>query len=98
MGAHDLFLKVKTDDRKKVLSVFQEKWDDDRHMYGADSYNGSFSTFHRNELIFVEKTFDSSGEARDYILDRSEKWGAAMAARVVANGFSGFIVGGWAAS
>ena len=78
MGSHPVSFTVKGDEAK-VRTAFKQKWNDDRSMYGSDSYNGSFSTL--NGITFVTQIFDNIEAAQNHIDEYQEKWGPAFAVR-----------------
>ena len=96
MGACSNFITVKSTDREKVKEAFNEKREADIWEYGHDAYSGTFGTF--SGLAFTGKTFATEGEAREYILDHSEKWENALAVTVASEKEGNYtLVGGWCA-
>ena len=75
MGSHPVSFTVKGDEAK-VRTAFKQKWNDDRIMYGSDSYNGSFSTL--NGIIFVTQIFDNIEAAQNHLDEYNEKRGQAL--------------------
>lgn len=98
MGASNIFMTVRTEDREKAKAAFDKKVREDLHEYGHDQYSGSFGTFHG--LEFHPGTFATEEAAENYIMDNQEKWQAAIAVLVKSpeDKTGHFVIGGWAAS
>lgn len=95
MGACSVFMTVNSTDIETVRNAFADKQERCRDEYGNDPYNGTFSTFHGIDLDY--KKFVNENEARRYILDKSEKWGNAIAVIVDDEKGRRVMIGGWAA-
>ena len=61
--------------------------------YGHSCYSGSFAE--KDGLQILSKAFLSTDEAEEYIIEHNDKWGPAMAARVVVKEGYGWYIGGW---
>lgn len=82
MGSHSVSHRVPKD--VKTESELRKYWDrymeQDRYENGTDPYSGTFST--TRGLIVKTQVFESEAKADEYILERTQKWEAAMAVRV----------------
>lgn len=93
-GASSLFISVDGNEGE-VRRLFELKKAEDRSNFGQGNYFDSFSgvTFDRSAGVFTD-----DGEAREFILSRSQKWEDAIAVQVVeAAGKPYWLIGGWAA-
>lgn len=97
MGAHDIFMTVKGDKtEEEVKARYYERKEDDRDYYGNDPYNGTFSTLGGIDIRSL--SFSTRDEAEEYILNKTDKWGNAIAVRVINDAENYWLIGGWAAS
>lgn len=78
--------------------VLKDRWakymDELTYMYGHDCYNGTFSTC--RGLQITDITFNSDNEAEEWLCDNTEKWGEAVAVKVLSP-HKHWLVGGWCA-
>ena len=96
MGAISNFIFVEYKDKKEVEKTFYQKKAEDEYEYGHNPYSGSFATF--EGIKFTGKSFEYEKEAKDYILDESEKGGDALAVEVKDSHVHYYIIGGWCAT
>ena len=95
MGACSSFITVETTDRSEIKKEFKKYVNECIYEYGHDCYNGTLSTC--EGLSITGKTFVDESEARDYILDNTEKWGNALAVTIKGDKNSYTLIGGWCA-
>lgn len=95
MGACSNFMTIQTIDRAEIKKEFKEYVEELIYDYGHDPYNGTFSTC--SGLTITSKTFENENEARDYILDHTEKWGDALAVTIKSDKGDYTLIGGWCA-
>ena len=95
MGACSSFMTVETTDKSKVMKEFKEYVEELVYEYGHNCYNGTFSTC--SGLTVTSKTFTDEKEAREYILDNTEKWGDALAVTIKSDKGNYTLIGGWCA-
>ena len=98
MGASLVTRKIDSTDSKEVKRQYLEMWEEAREYYGSNPYSGSFSTLQKS-VDFVYQIFPSEAEAEDYICDKQEKWGNAMAVIIKEGNKQPYtLLGGWCAS
>ncbi len=78
MGASNISITVKGD-TDAVRKAFNKKSYDDLYQYGADPYNGSFTTF--DGLSIKSVILDGVSAAHEYLQDEQQKNGPAFAVR-----------------
>ena len=81
MGANFQTVTVDEEDEKKLHKWFANYQKELTYEYGHDTYNGTMSNSH-GLSVDTSKMFKTEDEAHDYIIDKTEKWGAALAVRV----------------
>jgi hypothetical protein len=81
MGANFQTVQVRETDDKKLRKWFQTYQEELRYEYGHEAYNGTMSNC-AGLSIDTEHLFCNDSEAHDYIIDRTDKWGSALAVRV----------------
>lgn len=65
---------------EKIKKAFARRVKEDRAYNGhRDGYSGDFQTVSGVNFNHLGQVFKSYNEAQDYALDRSEKWGPAVA-------------------
>ena len=64
--------------KQEVTVIFDNRCESDGYESGH-SYSGSFSQF--EGLHFTDEEFNTMDEARDYVMEHGEKWGAAVVVR-----------------
>ena len=95
MCACSNFMTIKTTDRNEIKKEFKEYVEECIYEYGHSCYNGTFSTC--SGLTITVKTFEDEREARDYILDHTEKWEDALAVTIKSDKGDYTLIGGWCA-
>jgi len=96
MGAQYISRAIKETGRKDIEKKFREIVEECIYEYGHDSYNGTFSTM--SGVSVVNRTFSNRDNAEEYIIDKAEKWGDALAVTVKEEGKEPYtLIGGWAA-
>ena len=93
MGANFQEFQLPQESKESARLQFGKMQDEDRYENGHGAYSGGVGTC--AGLAFHEKEFDTIEEARDYVEERAEKWGNAVAVRVKGRG--GWFVGAWCA-
>jgi hypothetical protein len=62
-----------------IKEAFDKKHDNDAYEYGHGGYSGSFAEIHG--VTVVDKTFNTSYDADEWIADHAVKWENALAVR-----------------
>jgi hypothetical protein len=86
MGAHNIDTIIKKPvSEDELRKIFQEMREQARYEYGADSYNGSWSTIQSVKISTrsFPNTQDGINAANDYCLEHARKWQYAVAVRLV---------------
>lgn len=80
MGSHNVYHEF---DGKLTPAQLKEAYDalvsSLRYEYGSDPYNGTFTTC--DGLVITDRTFKTTAEADEWLLDNTQKWGVAKAAK-----------------
>ena len=80
----------KIDDLKKI---YNNEIENLRYEYGADPYNGTFTTC--SGLRITSMVFDDIEKAEDWLRDNTEKWEAVKAVEVKTKDRHIWKLGGW---
>jgi hypothetical protein len=100
-GATQLGQFVNANSEAKIEKWFKTMQKKDAKQYGKNPYGANWTSFDGIEIVYG-KTFSDSKQDRkkafDYITNNSEKYGPALAVRIVSNGKPfGYAIGGWVA-
>lgn len=92
MGACFNSVKVNNPDRKEVQERFREIQETDL-LENGHSYSGTIGM--ANGIVFKDKTFPTEYSAEEYVDKTAEKWGPALAVRLVDpdENFDGWFIG-----
>jgi hypothetical protein len=80
MGASFNDYTFKASDEKTLRSSFQKLQDNLCLDHGSDSYAGHLGI--ARGLQIVNKSFKTTNEAHEYVVEQAEKWGSALAVKV----------------
>jgi hypothetical protein len=80
MGASFRTTTFDTTDTQEIKQRYDELVEECIEIYGIDSYNGTFST--TSGIKIINETFTNEECAEEYILERAEKWGDALAVTI----------------
>jgi hypothetical protein len=98
MGASNIEYKLsksKYPTSTELKQWYQAAVEDARREYGSDAYNGTIST--TRGIRVLSNVFTDEGEAAEFVMDTTEKWGPVVAVTLTLNDKSFWLVGGWAA-
>jgi hypothetical protein len=79
MGAHDYIVRMKATDQTKIEKEWEGIVSDDEHESGGGAYAGNATTM-RGRITFYDRKFATENEAREFILDKHQKWSGPVAA------------------
>lgn len=103
MGAHDVMARFEGSLSKTELQkAFREMQEALTIEYGTNPYNGTFATC-SGLIVDGDGPWASAEEAKEYALNKAQKWGPAVAVQVYRSNQVGdwtreWHVHGWAAS
>lgn len=80
MGAELITVNFKVATFDEVKKRVEDLADSDRHEYGHNAYSGSWNNCSRVDN--TGRVFDDYEKAEKYLLDKAEKWGPALAAKI----------------
>lgn len=78
MGAHDYIVTIKETDQGKVKQAWDRIVENDSYESGSGSYAGNATTM-RGRITFYDRKLSSENEAREFCLDKHEKWSGPVA-------------------
>lgn len=73
MGAHDYIVTIRETDQSKVTKAWNAQVEEDAYESGQGGYAGNATTM-RGRITFYDRKLASEDEAREFILDKHNKW------------------------
>jgi len=80
MGANFSTAKFNEKDAVKLRKAYQSYVQELQYQYGHDGYNGTLATC--RGLDVKERLFKTFGEAEEWLVENTSKWGEAVAVKV----------------